>query len=754
MVGAFLAANPVRSPPLGRKRIPVSLAAIGLATFGIIANPQTASAAAIACTTPALISAISAGGSITLAPACVYTLTAANNSTDGGGGTGLPVITGTVTIDGNGATITRSTAAGTPTFRIFDVATSGNLTLGSLTVSNGLLDSVGSTGGAGIFNHGTLSISGSTFNGNSSPSPNGVSGGAISNSGQLTVTTSTFTNNQAQEGASIFNQNTTTINQTTFANNDGTIYGGGAILNGFGTTNVSNSLFVGNTGKGGGAIDNDTTMTVRNSTFYNNSDAGSGGGAVNNFGTMTFIQSTFSGNKASAGANIHNYSYGTVTATTTLIMSIVANGVGGSNCNTNGQLFVDSGYNLDSGTSCGFTTAQHSLNNTPPQLLALASNGGPTQTMALPLQSPAVNAIPTSFSGCSSSTDQRGIARPQGSGCDIGAFEVIISGGDTQPPTVPTALTATSVTAHAVSLQWNASTDNVAVTGYTVYRNGTAVGSTGGAAATTYTDLTVAPSTAYSFTVDAFDGAGNHSAQSTALQVTTPATTGIHWFQSGVVGTSSKVTSTTIPLGGVVHAGDLLVGWFGQYDSAGQVQVSDNVNGAWTRSASETFASVGDLALYYVQNSAPSPTGVTVTVAASAATFLQGAVSDFDGVAQSAALDKAVVAKGVGTAVDSGATAAVGAGELVVGGIITGSSPTSATPGATQGQTFTMRAQTASGSVDIEDVLASTAGAQNARATLGTSANWFAVAAVFKANRSVGSCLQRDHTAELGGERN
>jgi hypothetical protein len=735
MAGAFLAAIPVRSPPVGRKRISVSLAAVGLATFGLLASPETAAAAPIACSTPALVSAIAAasgGGSVTLASGCVYTLTAANNSTDGGGGTGLPVITGSVTVAGTGATITRSTAAGTPTFRIFDVASSGNLTLDSLTVSNGLLDKTGSTGGAGIYNHGILSISGSTFTGNSSPSPNGVSGGGISNTGQLTVTTSTFTNNSAQEGGAMFNQNTATITQTTFANNVGTIYGGGAILNAFGTTNVSTSAFVGNTGPGGGAIDNDTTMTFRNSTFYNNTGGSAGGGAINNFGTVTFIQSTLSGNTASTGANIHNFSFGSVTATTTLIMSIVANGVGGSNCNSNGPPIVDSGYNLDSGSSCGFTTAQHSLNNTQPQLLALASNGGPTQTMALPLQSAAVNAIPTSVSGCSGSTDQRGVARPQGSGCDIGAYEVIISGGDTQPPTIPTGLTATSVTAHAVSLQWNASTDNVAVTGYTVYRNGTVVGSTGGALATTFTDVTVAPSTAYSFTVDAFDGAGNHSAQSAALPVTTSATTGIQWAEGGAVGTSTKVTSTTIPLGATVHAGDLLVGWFGQYDSAGQVQVSDNVNGPWTRSASMTWSTAGDLALYYVQNAAASPTGVTVTIAASMATYLEGAASDYGGVAQSGALDKVVVAKGVGTAVDSGATGAVGAGELVVGGIITGASPTSATPGSTQGQTFTMRAQTASGSVDIEDVLASSAGTQNARATLGTSADWYAVAAVFR----------------------
>ena len=415
-------------------------------------------------------------------------------------------------------------------------------------------------------------------------------------------------------------------------------------------------------------------------------------------------------------------------------MSIVANGVGGSNCHTNGVLFVDNGYNLDSGSSCGFSTTQHSLNNTDPQLGALGSNGGPTQTMALVQTSPAVNAIPTSFSGCTGSTDQRGTTRPQGTGCDIGAYELIPI-NDTVPPTVPTGLTAPTVTASAVSLQWNASTDDTSVIGYTVYRNGTSVGSTSGATATTYTDATVAPSTTYAYTVDAIDAAGLHSAQSTPpLSVTTSAPPlGVRFVQGGVVGTGNGATTATISLTAApIHAGDLLVGWFGQYSSTGLVQVSDNINGAWTRSASETWSGgAGDLALYYVQNAASSAGGVTVTIAASTGTYLEGAVGDYSGVALSGALDKVVVAKAVGTAVDSGATAAVGAGELVVGGIITGASPTSATPGVTQGQTFTMRAQTATGSVDIEDVLASTAGAQNGRATLATSADWYAVAAVF-----------------------
>jgi chitodextrinase len=316
--------------------------------------------------------------------------------------------------------------------------------------------------------------------------------------------------------------------------------------------------------------------------------------------------------------------------------------------------------------------------------------------------------------------------------CDIGSFEVIRTSGDTLPPSIPTSLRAPSVTSNAVSLQWIASTDNVAVTGYTVYRNGSAVGNTGAASVTTFADVTAAPSTLYSYTVDAFDGSGNHSPRSAPLSVTTPAPAGIQGAQGEAVSTPTKVTTTTIPLTGAVHAGDLLVGWFGQYDSAGQVQVSDSINGAWARSSSTTFSNgAGDIALYYVQNAAASPFGVTVTIAASSATYLEGAASDYTGVAKVGALDQVAVAKGVSLAVDSGATGAVGAGELVVGGIITGGSPGTTTPGASQGLTFTMRAQTVSGSAGLEDVLASRAGTQDARATLTTATDWYAVAAVF-----------------------
>ncbi len=712
------------------RRLSATAAVLVVAALGSAAVAAPALAATVPCTASDLISAISAangsGGTVTLTSGCLYTLTAVNNTTDGGG-VGLPVISGNLTVQGNGATITRSTASGTPVFRIFDVSSSGSLTLSSLTVSNGLANN-GQQGGGGIFNHGALTISGSTFTGNSAPASSGTSGGGINNSGTLNVTTSTFTGNTGQEGGAIFNQKTATITNNTFNNNTATIYGGGGLLNAAGSATVNGDTFTGNTGPGGGAIDNDTTLNISDSTFTGNTAGTNGGGAIDNFGSTTITQSTFSGNSAPYDSNILNYTGFTLS----LSMSIVANGQGAPNCG-GGAAFTDAGYNLDTGSSCGFSSANHSMSNTNPQLGALASNGGPTQTMALPAGSPAVDAIPSSTSGCTGTTDQRGTARPQGSGCDIGAYELVQTGSG-QPPPTPAGLTVTGVSSSSVSLSWNASSG---ATGYTVYRNGTSAGTTGGLNATTFTDQTVAPSTTYTYTVDAFSGS-THSAQSQPVQATTSASGGVQGVQSGAVSTGSQVTSTTITLSAPVHSGDLLVGWFGQYAASGQVRVSDSVNGTWTRSsASTTWGSGhGDLALYYVQNSAPAGNGLTITISAASATYLQGAVGEYGGVATSGALDQFAVAHGNSAAVDSGATGSVGAGELVIGGIITGGSPGTVTPGSSAGQTFTMRAHTSGYSADLEDIQSSGAGAQDARATFSSSTDWYAVVATFHTSGS------------------
>jgi hypothetical protein len=407
------------------------------------------------CTVLALKSAITAanisGGTITLPSGCSITLAAQDNATDGP--TGLPVITGNVTINGNGATIARQVATPVtpvPAFRLFNVATGGSLTLNGLSLSNGFADD-GTNGGGAIFSQGTVNVSGVTFSGNQSPAATGTSGGAISSdnsSATLTVDRSTFTGNTAQEGGGIFTQSATSVTNSTFTGNIATMFGGGGLVSAVGTTKITGDTFSANSGPGGGAIDNDATANITDSTFEGNTAGVNGGGALQNFGTMTVTQSTVANNTSQYGANMHNDPVAPVSvtgpvynpalrgrsraalaqaSTFTVTASIVSGGISGLNCSGSAP-FTDGGYNVDSGTSCGFLTTNHSKNNTNPNLGPLAANGGPTATMALPSGSPALNAIPSGTSGCAGTTDQRGIPRPQGTGCDIGAYELKVSG--------------------------------------------------------------------------------------------------------------------------------------------------------------------------------------------------------------------------------------------------------------------------------------------------------------------------------------
>ncbi|WP_231891406.1 fibronectin type III domain-containing protein [Paenibacillus swuensis] len=100
-------------------------------------------------------------------------------------------------------------------------------------------------------------------------------------------------------------------------------------------------------------------------------------------------------------------------------------------------------------------------------------------------------------------------------------------GGDSQAPTAPSGLTAPAKTDTSVNLSWTASTDNVGVTGYDVYRGSTLAGST--TSATTFQVTGLTANTAYTFTVKAKDAAGNVSAASNILSVTTNAGTGANW---------------------------------------------------------------------------------------------------------------------------------------------------------------------------------------------------------------------------------
>ncbi len=112
---------------------------------------------------------------------------------------------------------------------------------------------------------------------------------------------------------------------------------------------------------------------------------------------------------------------------------------------------------------------------------------------------------------------------------DNGTGTIFMSEGDNDPPTAPTNLTATNVQANQVTLNWNASTDNVGVTAYDIYRDSTKIDEVGGST-TTYQDTTVAPNTTYAYFVRARDAAGNESPQSNTINVTTPPPSQVNTF--------------------------------------------------------------------------------------------------------------------------------------------------------------------------------------------------------------------------------
>jgi hypothetical protein len=173
-------------------------------------------------------------------------------------------------------------------------------------------------------------------------------------------------------------------------------------------------------------------------------------------------------------------------------------------------------------------------------------------------------------------------------------------GGDTQLPSVPTGLVSSNVTASTATISWSASTDNVAVTGYRVYRDGSLLSTT---TSTSYADSGLSAATTYAYTVAAYDAAGNASSQSSTLTVTTSTLpiqsgggggtlkTGIMEYSTNTGATRSWIDSRfTYTIGGsVAPTGPQ---WMFYYDIYGIGRSTVNTLKAWAASNGYTYEDI------------------------------------------------------------------------------------------------------------------------------------------------------------------
>jgi CSLREA domain-containing protein len=288
-----------------------------------------------------------------------------------------------------GAGVGQSIVAAEYLDRVFEVASGANVVLQGLTIEHG--QPFDCAGGVGIYNGGTLDLEQVDVFSNSGSCG---SGGGIYNAGVLTANGTTIDGNSASSGGGgLYNAGTATFSASTFSGNSVT----------FG---------------GGGGITNSGSLTLTNVTLSGNAAASSNGGALRlSAGSAALQNVTMVSNHGggSGGGGALRFDGGSVTMQNTLLA--YNTGIFGSPANCANGTPTSLGSNIADLADCHLT-GTGDISSTDPLAAALADNGGPVQTSALQDGSPAVDA----GAGCAA-TDARGVIRPQGSACDIGAYE-------------------------------------------------------------------------------------------------------------------------------------------------------------------------------------------------------------------------------------------------------------------------------------------------------------------------------------------
>ena len=391
-----------------------------------------------------------------------------------------------VTITGPGANLL--TVSGNNTSRIFEIVNGETVSISGLTLSNGV-----ATQGGAILNAGTLTLAAVSLSNNTASGANGADGadgstaqfgffsfpptsgasggaaqgGAIYNTGALTVSNSTLSSNAATggrggkggngiagdgfftsssgganggngglaAGAGIYSSGSVTIVNCTLSGNTA-IGGAGGTYGGPGNSGLSGGTGgPGGIGQGGGLfVANGGTLISINTTVSNNSALGASGGGGDGSGA--------NGSPSSGqGGGVQNA--GTAKPQNTIIAGNAVSGANAQGPDVFGA-FTSQGFNLigKSDNSTGFSNGTNGdkvgsvASLLDPKLTSLASNGGPTQTMALDVGSPAIdagnNTLAVDANSQALTTDQRGSGFPRmlkgnaasaGAIVDIGSYE-------------------------------------------------------------------------------------------------------------------------------------------------------------------------------------------------------------------------------------------------------------------------------------------------------------------------------------------
>jgi beta-glucanase (GH16 family) len=337
---------------------------------------------------------IADGGTITLDPALAggtLTLTSGQLTVDS-----------SVTVDASAAAPVTISAGGAS--RVLQVNAGAVVAMNDLVIRDG----VAAPQGGGILNYGELSLDRAMVTSNlenSTGTSFDLGGGGIFNGdgATLNLTDSTVSDNAtvAQPGGGVYGFFNSTINVTrsTISGNVGGDVAGG--LRTLGDLTVVNSTISGNTSTawhGGALFATDGTVAISNSTIVgNNAPGGTAGGLM----VATF------------GAPV----------SVTITDNIIADN-GTYNCQVEGggaAVLTSLGGNVVSDPSCASIGSDQDVGAAGALVQVLADNGGSTLTHALLAGSPAIDAAV----GVCPATDQRGVARPQGAGCDVGSFEYV-----------------------------------------------------------------------------------------------------------------------------------------------------------------------------------------------------------------------------------------------------------------------------------------------------------------------------------------